>query len=337
MNNPLISIILPVYNGERYLSLSIQSCLNQTYQNIELIIVNDASTDNSIQIAEEFAKIDNRVHIISSKRNQKLPTSLNIGHKHAKGDFITWTSDDNIYQRDAISVLLKTIIFQKVDVVYADYLLIDEVGTLIGKTTLKPIEFSLFYNVIGACFLYRKEVYLRNEGFIERLFLLEDYDFWLRALKHSHFYKIDNPGYYYYRYHSESLTERIKKEPELKVQFLQNLKQLYYDLIEEIPIDRKVEIVQYLITRFNYGVYENISPIRYKGFFSDILTVSCYLKDVQGHKLKKYILEDVVETLLRKKKFQKAINVYYLHREVKQGLFYLPIKRYLAIIKKCIF
>lgn len=334
---PLISIILPVHNGKRYLRQSIQSCLDQTYLNFELIIVNDASTDSTLQIAEDFAGMDNRVQIITNNINQKLPASLNIGHRQARGDFITWTSDDNIYQKDALTTLYKTIVQQKADIVYCDYLLIDEVGTLVGKTILKPIEFLLFYGVIGACFLYRKEVFERNGGYNDKLFLIEDHDFWLRALKHSHFYKIENPGYYYYRYHADSLTERMKTETDLKNQFLQNLQELYEGLFDELPLKNKGVLVQFLISRFKDGTNENIVPIINKGFFSDIEIVSHYLKDFIGKNLKRYILEDVLETLLQKEKFQKPINIYNLHREVKGDLMHLPIDRYFAILKKCLF
>lgn len=336
VKSPLISIILPVHNGRRYLKEAIESCLNQSYQNLELIIVDDGSIDDSVIIAEKYQLNDRRVKIITNKVNLTLPVSLNIGHKEARGNFITWTSDDNIYQKDAIATLYTTMLQQKADIVYSDYLLIDEDGKLVGSTILKPLEFLLFSGVIGACFLYRKEVYERNLGYNDKLFLVEDYDFWLRALKHSHFYKIENPGYYYYRYHSNSLTERMKTNPDLKNKFLRNLEILYRGLFDELPLKNKDTLVQFLVSRFKDGANENISPIINKGFFSDIEIVSHYLKDLSAKNLKRYILDDVLETLLKKKKFQKPINVYRLHREAKGDLIRLPIERYFAVLKKCL-
>lgn len=337
MNNyPLISIILPVYNGSRYLKESIESCLNQTYRNLELIIVDDASSDDSLQIAETYKLSDKRIRLITNKDNLSLPVSLNIGHDHAQGEFITWTSDDNVYQQDAIATLYSAILKNEADVVYSDYLLIDEEGKLVGKTILKPIEFLLFYGVIGACFLYRKEVFLRNDGYNEKLFLVEDYDFWLRALKHSRFYKIENPGFYYYRYHRDSLTERMRTQSDLKTQFLKNLQILYDEFLDELPLKNKDRFVRFLISRFKDGAYENISPITIRGFFSDIEIISLHLKDFSGKKLKRFILEDVLEALLKNKKFQKPINIYYLHREVRGDLIHLPMDRYLAVLKKCL-
>ena len=112
IESPLISIILPVYNGEKYLSQSISSCLNQTYTNLELIIVNDCSNDTTLAIANSYAEIDSRVIIVNNKENKKLPASLNIGHQIAKGDYITWTSDDNIYELNAMEILLE-VLFEK--------------------------------------------------------------------------------------------------------------------------------------------------------------------------------------------------------------------------------
>ncbi|MFT5212615.1 MAG: glycosyltransferase involved in cell wall biosynthesis, partial [Patiriisocius sp.] len=97
MSNPFVSIILPVYNGEKYLSKSIESCLNQTYRNIELIIVNDCSTDKTLEIVDGYLKLDSRIKVLTNSANKRLPASLNIGHLQAQGDYITWTSDDNLY------------------------------------------------------------------------------------------------------------------------------------------------------------------------------------------------------------------------------------------------
>ena len=104
--NPLVSIILPVYNGERYLKQSIESCLNQTYKNIELIIVNDCSTDSTSLIIDEYLLKDNRVRVIDNHINKKLPASLNIGHSQIRGAYVSWTSDDNHYNENAIEVML---------------------------------------------------------------------------------------------------------------------------------------------------------------------------------------------------------------------------------------
>ncbi|MCV3482379.1 glycosyltransferase family 2 protein [Campylobacter sp. CNRCH_2014_0184h] len=79
--NKLVSVIMPTFNGASsgFLAQSIESVLNQTYKNLEFIIVNDCSTDNTLEILQEYAKKDHRIQIINNQKNQKLPQSLNIG------------------------------------------------------------------------------------------------------------------------------------------------------------------------------------------------------------------------------------------------------------------
>lgn len=222
----LISIILPVYNGEKYLSQSIESCLNQTFKNIELIIVNDCSTDNTLSIANQYAEKDSRVKVINSLENKRLPASLNIGHKEAKGDFITWTSDDNFYELDALEQLLKSLLENKADIVYCNVFLIDNLGNRIREVRLLGFENLIFGNVIGSCFLHRRNVFEKNNGYNESLFLVEDYDFWLRAILHSKYYKLDQ-FLYNYRKHENSLTNQITVVNDKQVLWQKNVRKMY--------------------------------------------------------------------------------------------------------------
>ena len=93
---PVVSIVLPVWNGEKYLTTAINSILAQRFADFELIVVNDCSTDKYAVIARGFAAADPRIRVIDNERNLKLPASLNRGFKTARGAFFTWTSDDNV-------------------------------------------------------------------------------------------------------------------------------------------------------------------------------------------------------------------------------------------------
>lgn len=235
-NNKFISIILPVYNGEKYLAASIESCLNQTHRNLELIIVNDCSTDNTFDIANRYAASDDRIRIINNKENKKLPASLNIGHKESKGDFITWTSDDNLYDLYALEVLLNEILKNHTDIVYSDFVLIDEKGCKLREVQLPGIENIIFGNFIGTCFLYRKEVYLRNNGYNENFFLVEDYDFWLRSVLHSSYGHVKKT-LYYYRKHSKSLTNQIITNENENKLWKDNINKMYVDFCKILAVN----------------------------------------------------------------------------------------------------
>lgn len=204
----MISVILPVYNGEKYVGNAINSVLNQSYQNIELIIVNDCSTDNTLQVVEGYAKNDGRVKVFSNDTNQKLPQTLNNGFSKASGDYWTWTSDDNIYHVDALKKMAN-ILDNNTDItlVYADFSICDMRGNVIKEIVEGEPEEIRFQDNIGACFLYRKSLAEKVGEYDTETFLAEDYDFFIRCYKESEgaFYHI-NEDLYDYGMHDASLT-----------------------------------------------------------------------------------------------------------------------------------
>ncbi len=208
MNQPLISIVLPTYNGSKFIRTSLDSCLAQTFTDFELIIVNDCSTDNTAAIIEEYAARDSRIKVIHNVSNKKLPLSLNTGFDIAKGKYHTWTSDDNYYTPNALQVLFE--ILEKNEntgFVYTDYNIIDDEGNVTGKRTFGDINQN-FTNFQGcsACFLYKAEIYDLNKGYNPSAFLIEDYDFFVRAFLQAPVLYINRYDLYFYREHASSLT-----------------------------------------------------------------------------------------------------------------------------------
>ena len=93
---PLISVIMPCYNREKYIVEAIESILNQTYTNFEFIIIDDCSTDNTFEIVKEYAKKDNRILALKKDKNYCYVHSLNKGIEIAKGKYIARMDDDDI-------------------------------------------------------------------------------------------------------------------------------------------------------------------------------------------------------------------------------------------------
>ncbi len=203
----LVSIVLPVHDGERYLEEAIGSCLAQTHRDLELIVVDDASTDRTPAIIERSARADPRVRPIRNVENRNLPGSLNIGFREARGERLTWTSDDNLYRPTAIEAMVRFLeAHPEAGLVYADYTRIDAGGATIGPVRAGAIEDLVLRNVVGACFLYRRGVMEAVGGYAEDLFCAEDYDFWLRASISSRLAPL-HEDLYLYRLHGASLTE----------------------------------------------------------------------------------------------------------------------------------
>ena len=101
---PLISIIIPVYNVEKYLDKCINSVLMQTYKNIEILLINDGSTDSSGQICESYAKKDSRIKVIH-KENGGLSDARNVGIEHSTGSYIMFVDSDDYIDCNMASVL----------------------------------------------------------------------------------------------------------------------------------------------------------------------------------------------------------------------------------------
>ncbi|WP_187268335.1 glycosyltransferase family 2 protein [Aeromonas hydrophila] len=124
-----VSVVLPVYNAELYLSEAIESVLAQSYRNIELIIVNDGSTDNSFNIIENFKNQDNRVRVIS-RENKGLIYSLNEGIAASKGRYIARMDADDICFLDRLEKQVKYMDSNRLDICGGHYLEINEAGTV---------------------------------------------------------------------------------------------------------------------------------------------------------------------------------------------------------------
>lgn len=219
MNNsqPLISVVLPTYNGARHLAEAIESCLTQTWPNLELVIVDDHSADDTPEIIARYAAKDERIRSVWHERNRNLPAALNSGFAQARAAYCTWTSDDNLYSPDALEKMVRFLDQNdKVDVVYTSYSRIDEAGWPSSPGLMLAPEYLGYQgNVITPCFLFRRRVYDWLNGYDEDLFLAEDYFFWLCAAGNFNFASMPE-NLYRYREHSASLTSQ-KTERVLRV------------------------------------------------------------------------------------------------------------------------
>ena len=247
---PEVSIVLPTYNGSKYICESIDSIIRQTYKDWELIIVNDCSTDDTLRIINQYAINDSRIRVINNLVNQKLPKSLNIGFRETNGKFLTWTSDDNYYLNNAIE---KMVNFLKINTKYPmvctamDY--IDSNGEFIKRSNCFDMPRMYFEDRVGACFMYRREVLSEVGEYNPKWFRVEDYEYWYRIME-----QYGSIGYipeclYKYRVHKDSLTGTQAS----------NITKLHYKMLEEhieTIVDRLATNKQYLMEAY-YTLYKN--------------------------------------------------------------------------------
>lgn len=225
----MVSIVLPVFNGEDMVAESIDSVLGQTYSNFELIIIDDGSTDGTGAILDAYAARDSRVRVIHQE-NRRLPRTLSRGFRNARGEFLTWTSADNRMKPTCLERMVEAMQSDRtLDMIYANLDIIGPDG--------KPLTNSGWYqnyqmpqgsehihfprytdelntwanNFIGACFMYRSRVAALLRDYSAARFCTEDYDYWMRvnALFKLRHVGIDEP-LYEYRFHPNSLTSQDK-------------------------------------------------------------------------------------------------------------------------------
>lgn len=213
---PLVSVVLPTYKRAHLLGQAIRNVLEQTYANLELIIVDDNSPDDTRSVV---AAIDDpRIRYVRNEPNLKLPRALNRGFSLARGDYLTWTSDDNLFASNAIEKMATCLAQGGCDFVYADYWLFSEQGAdgkpLDPQLDRLPDTLQLEQgNHIGACFLYTRKLYESVGEYDPELFLVEDYDYFLRAARQFRFCHLDEPLYYFRR---DDATLYCSRFPEVK-------------------------------------------------------------------------------------------------------------------------
>lgn len=208
-----ISIIVPVYNAEKYIDKCICSIISQTYNDWELLLVNDGSQDNTFSICEYYSKIDSRIKVFD-KKNGGVSSARNIGLAHANGEWIMFVDADDWISEDCLAVCFNEVNANQLDAVQFSHTLVYHDGTIIkqNKVTtpvLSPdqyLEFGVF-NVCAGGGLYRFNIIQNNSLiFPINLKLAEDQMFILNFMKYASTIKfIGKPMYFYYQNESSAV------------------------------------------------------------------------------------------------------------------------------------
>lgn len=215
-NEPLISVIVPVYNVEKYLARCIESILNQSYINLEIILVDDGSTDSSGKICDEYAADDKRIYVIH-KENGGQSTARNAALDCAKGEYITFVDSDDYIHTDFVKIMYETIIAYDGDIVQCDYIR----GTedvfpnipMSGKCKLIDVYTALssfIYKVIPWAKLYKKSA-IGMIRFPEGKINEDDATYYKFAYNCKRICILENRMYYYYM----SPNSTMRSEPKL--------------------------------------------------------------------------------------------------------------------------
>lgn len=236
-----ISIIVPVYNVERYINRCIDSILKQTYDNFELILIDDGSPDNCGQICEDYTKIDSRVQCIHQK-NAGLSGARNAGLKIATGDYICFVDSDDAIHEDYLRVLVDTIESQHADVavcdridVYDDNLHEHDIGKLTvtefnKQTAMRQlVKNQILYQTVWDK-LYRREAIGDLRFPVGKLH--EDEFFTWKVLLKCEIIAVSDAPLYYYFHRSGSIMETFSPK---RLDFFEARYERHIYLLEYFP------------------------------------------------------------------------------------------------------
>ena len=219
--NKLISIIVPLYNTDKYFEDCIKSIINQTYKNIEIIIINDGSTDNSLNIAKKYETIDNRIKLID-KENTGVSDTRNIGIEKSKGEYIIFIDSDDWVEQNTIEEMFNCVINNNVDVarcnakryVSSEKYIVNKIpqNILNKKIDLGKNKSLLNYlfnrknniNCYSPLLLMKKSVIPK---FNIKLFCMEDVPFYIELLINSNSIYLIDDELYNYRYNENSSSK----------------------------------------------------------------------------------------------------------------------------------
>ncbi|MDO5841812.1 MAG: glycosyltransferase [Methanobrevibacter ruminantium] len=273
VEKPKVSVVIPVYNVEKYLVECMDSVINQTFKDIEIICVNDGSTDDSLAILEYYAKLDDRIKIITQE-NRGLGNARNVGMRHASGDYLVFIDSDDYISLDTIAKLYNNSLSNGSDIVIFKIARFDNEGNVNYKLPgfdfddfFEEVDFNNFsftYSDIkkyvmnasfSACLkFYKKEIFDKQDDLIfPEGIAYEDVPFHIKIMLYANKISFVPEFLYYYRFNPNSIINTSSNGDDIFIicdmveSFLR--KNYYYaEFKEEFELFKISQIFNYLLT-----------------------------------------------------------------------------------------
>ncbi|MBE2246368.1 MAG: glycosyltransferase family 2 protein [Candidatus Competibacteraceae bacterium] len=220
-NLPLITVLIPCYNAMPYLPLALDSLIHQSYTHLEILCINDGSTDQTGEVLEQYAQRDNRIRVVHNETNIKLIATLNKGIKLASGEYIARMDADDISFLNRISVQYQFLARNPhVDLISTVTVNINEKGDVLNHNLVRSTHHistlyaSFFFQPIGHPDIMCKTSLLKNNLFSTDVSAIhtEDYELWCRLLHQGYVLQNIQLPLLYYRIHPKSVSRKFTGE-----------------------------------------------------------------------------------------------------------------------------
>lgn len=282
MKEPLVSIIMPVYNVEKYITKSLESVIRQTYKNVELILVDDGSKDQSRKIAEEYLKCHSYKYKLLVQENAGQGMARNKGLKYASGEWVYFLDSDDIILPYAMEHLLEAAKEKRVDFVFSGFRRIRSLSGIweergkgnVQYYTARQLQYAFLMRtqvILAPGTLYRKNFLYENKLFFEQIPWSEDQYFVWRVLHDMKIAAYVEENLYLYLQHGGSIMSATKSakmaESYPKIQQLN----VYYG--------RTAEIGKYIVSRWMMGTANSAAAIMGYGEWKRLISQMEYRKN----------------------------------------------------------
>lgn len=249
--NPLISVVMPCFNAERFVEDAVRSALEQTYRRVELVVVDDGSTDGSLAILTRLqGQFEGRLKLLTTARAGPYP-ARNLGLHEARGELIAFLDADDFWEPDFLQSMFDAIDAAKVDVAYCGWQNVGD-GAPGGKPYVPPAyeEEDPVEHFLRACpwpihaALVRREVIDALGGFSQRMFSSMDYDLWIRLLAVTRKLVRVPRVLAYYRWHGSGQISAVKWRQVLHAwQVRRDFVAANPSLVAHLPLAKRRELV----------------------------------------------------------------------------------------------
>jgi glycosyltransferase involved in cell wall biosynthesis len=242
-SNPTVSVVVPTYNRADLLQRAIDSILKQTYSDFELIIVDDASTDNTQAVVDEYN--DPRIKYVKKEQNEGGSAARNTGIQYSRGDFVAFCDSDDEWMETKLEKQTEVIETQECTVVYCRHYVVEDEYDAFRRSSGELRSGDIRADLLqGWCpnstsfFLVEKKSLRAVDGFDHQLPSFQDYDLWLRLAKDHTFCYVDEHLVIKHNHHGEQLATSPKKRSEGLKYFLEKWEKEIQNKYDKETVDR---------------------------------------------------------------------------------------------------
>ncbi|WP_419725267.1 glycosyltransferase family 2 protein [Terrisporobacter petrolearius] len=331
-----ISVIMPVYNKIRYIEKSVNSILNQTYKNFELIIVDDGSSDGSESICDKFAFQDSRVRVFHIE-NSGVSNARNIGIENAIGEYFQFIDSDDYVDSNMLNDLLQIIIDYNPDIIISGVKKIDDIcheimeilpplSALKNKQDLMENFAEVqrntgIYGCVSNKMIKKSIVDDNNLRFDTNIWLAEDLDFYLELYNYVSKIYFYQKSYYYYLQEAENSSTTSDRKNNYLLQAKIILKEKNMLRINNLLNDGNLKNVNEIITNFIMSyIYDNFNfnSSEYNKFLDDIISDKELMGSIVNDERNKF--EKLIISLLSKK-YKTLIYILFANRNMLRAIY----------------